>query len=387
MYKIRDDVKLTSMKKIGVITVDERNLYRDVQSYISKKDITPTDFFYDKIKKSTYHAGENPILSYRDDSNLVVAKKDSDAIFLYSENQILSPTQLINIFVNLYDAAQSASLELESKIYANFDISDLNINFVDMILATGATTEFMQEYDNNFKKFNNSDNIYGSELNGVKSVYNPQDEVVLCTYSSQYGMNVIKFLDTMINLDPDVRLLMSNTAISPYKTTLIDTLLKTIKNNYDSYRNYSDMEIARDVEEVIKSGQLLDSKEKEQFFEAFRKEREKSDYRISKSNNSYKVFPALKYVLNLQQKGEQESDDLDTRYVLRWYDGDPDNGQRAINHALSVMSSTIRTEREPSLVSCRNMQEVKNYMEKIKNKALELNMKSKKKEIKNKEYK
>ena len=44
---------------------------------------------------------------------------------------------------------------------------------------------------NNFKKFNNSDNIYGSELNGVKSVYNPQDEVVLCTYSSQYGMNVI----------------------------------------------------------------------------------------------------------------------------------------------------------------------------------------------------
>jgi len=86
LYKIRDDVKLTSMKKIGVITVDERNLYRDVQSYISKKDITPTDFFYDKIKKSTYHAGENPILSYRDDSNLVVAKKDSDA---FLENNAL----------------------------------------------------------------------------------------------------------------------------------------------------------------------------------------------------------------------------------------------------------------------------------------------------------
>lgn len=179
MYKDRDDVNLASMKKIGVITVNERNLYGDVQRYIARKDITPTDFFYDKIKKSTYHAGENPILSYKDDLNLVLAKKDSDAIFLYSENQVLSPTQFINLFVNLYDSAKNASSELERSIYANFGLEDLNINFIDLILANGANPQFMEEYDNNFKRVNNSENIYGSELNGVKTMYNSQDEATI----------------------------------------------------------------------------------------------------------------------------------------------------------------------------------------------------------------
>lgn len=387
MYKIKDDINLASMKKIGVITVDERNLYGDVQRYISKKDITPTEFFYDKIKKSTYQAGENPILSYRDDSNLVIAKKDSDAIFLYSENQVLSPTQFINIFVNLYDSAQNASLELERKIYAGFNLADLNINFVDTILATDMDSQFMEEYNDNLKKVNNSENIYESELNGIKTVYDSKENVVLYTYSSQYGMNLIKFLDNMINLNPDIRLLMSNTSIKPYRSTLVDTLLKTIRRNYDKYRNYSSMEIAQELEEVIKSGTQIESKEKEDFLKCFRKERDTSDYYIREANKSFKVFPALKHVLELEEKADKSQEDLEIKYVLRWDEGDPDNGARAINHALGVMSNTIKTEQEPSLVSCRNMQEVKNHMEKIKNKALELNIKSKKKEIKNKEDK
>lgn len=387
MYKVRDDVNLASMKKIGVITVNERNLYGDVQRYIARKDITPTDFFYDKIKKSTYHAGENPILSYKDDLNLVLAKKDSDAIFLYSENQVLSPTQFINLFVNLYDSAKNASSELERSIYANFGLEDLNINFIDLILANGANPQFMEEYDNNFKRVNNSENIYGSELNGVKTMYNSQDEATIYTYSSQYGMNLIKFLDTMINLNPDIRLLMSNTAITPYRSTLVNTLLSTIRKNYDRYRNYSEMEIAHDIEDIIKSGKPPEDKEQEKFFEEFGKERKITDYRIRESNNSYKVFPALKYVLKLREEEEKKEEDLDIKYVLEWYEGDPDNGQRAINHALGVMSNTIITEKEPALVACRNMQDVKDYMKDIKNKAQNLSRKSKKIESKNKEYK
>lgn len=386
MYRIRDDVNLASMKKIGVITVNERDLYGDVQRYIARKDITPTDFFYDKIKKSTYHAGENPILNYKDDSNLIFAKEDSDAIFLYSENQVLSPTQFINLFVNLYDSARNASSELERNIYADFGLKNLNINFIDVILANGATPQFMEEYDDNFKRVNNSENIYGRELDGVKTMYNSQDEATIYTYSSQYGMNLIKFLDTMIKLNPDIRLLMSNTAISPYRSTLVDTLLRTIRNNYDGYKNYSEMEIAQDIEDIIKCGKTPEDKEQEKFFEEFRKERKITDYRVRESNNSYKVFPALKYVLKLKkQEGKQE--DPDIKYVLKWYEGDPDNGPRAINHALEVMSNTIITESEPALVACRNMSEVKDYMENIKNKALSLSRKFKKIESKNKEDK
>lgn len=199
-------------------------------------------------------------------------------------------------------------------------------------------------------------------------------------------MNLIKFLDTMINLNPDIRLLMSNTAITPYRSTLVNTLLSTIRKNYDRYRNYSEMEIAHDMEDIIKSGKPPEDKEQEKFFEEFGKERKITDYRIRESNNSYKVFPALKYVLKLREE-EEKKEDLDIKYVLKWYEGNPDNGQRAINHALGVMLNTIITETEPSLVACRNIPEVKDYMKDIKNKALSLSRKAKKTESKDKEDK
>ena len=45
------------------------------------------------------------------------------------------------------------------------------------------------------------------------------------------------------------------------------------------------------------------------------------------------------------------------------------------------------SEREPAMVSCRNMQEVKEYMSDIDKKALELSRREKKKDIKSKESK
>lgn len=308
MYAIRDDVNLSSMKRIGIITVDKSRLYSDIQRYINKKGITPTEFFYNKMQKNTYHAGETPILSYQNDGNLIVAKKDNDAIFLYSENQVLSPTQFINLFVYLYEIAKNLSFELERNTYCNFGIEDLNINFVNTILATGITPKFMEEYDSNLKKDNN---VYVSELNNIKSIYNAQNEEIRYNYCSQYGMNVLKFLDTMINLNPDIRLLMSNTVISSSETALKHIFLDTIRNNYNDYTNLMPMEIAHRIDSSIKAGKELDEEEKEKFFQFFEEERRKTNYRIKSSNSEYKVFPVLKYVLKLKMEDEEELENLD----------------------------------------------------------------------------
>lgn len=280
------------------------------------KDITPTDFFYSKIENVTYHAGKNPILSYREDSNLLFAQKDNDAIFLYSKNQVLSLIQFINAFVTLYEVTMSVSSELSKNIYAGFGFSDLNINFVDMILATGAKPEFMEKYDSNFKKVNDSKNTYTSELNGVKTIYNAQDEAVIYTYFSQSGMNLIDFLDIMIRLNPDIRLLMSNTVATPYRSTVIEIFLNAIKD-YDKFRYYTTMEIVQFIENLIKSGVSFESKEQMEFFEIFEKEKQKANSIISKSNRKYEVFSALKYVLELQEGLGEVPNDLDSRTYMK----------------------------------------------------------------------
>ena len=66
--------------------------------------------------------------------------------------------------------------------------------------------------------------------------------------------------------------------------------------------------------------------------------------------------------------------------MLRWYEGDPDNGARAINFALGVMSEAISSEREPNMNACRNMQEVKTYMKDIKERTTKLNEELKKRQ-------
>ncbi len=384
MYAIRDDVNLSSMKRIGIITVDKSRLYSDIQRYINKKGITPTEFFYNKMQKNTYHAGETPILSYQNDGNLIVAKKDNDAIFLYSENQVLSPTQFINLFVYLYEIAKNLSFELERNTYCNFGIEDLNINFVNTILATGITPKFMEEYDSNLKKDNN---VYVSELNNIKSIYNAQNEEIRYNYCSQYGMNVLKFLDTMINLNPDIRLLMSNTVISSSETALKHIFLDTIRNNYNDYTNLMPMEIAHRIDSSIKAGKELDEEEKEKFFQFFEEERRKTNYRIKSSNSEYKVFPVLKYVLKLKMEDEEELENLDFKYLLRWDEGDPDNGRLAINRALEVMLNTMILESETGIKACRNLEQVKQYMSNIQNKAIELNNRIKEQENKEQENK
>lgn len=380
MDSIQKNIDLSSMKRIGVITVDGNNLYRDVQRYIERKDITPTDFFYDKIKKSTYHADKKPILSVKEDLNLIVANKDNDAIFLYSENEVLSPTQFINLFVSLYNSTKDASAELEKNIYAKFGLKDLNINFINMILATDMTPEIIQQYDDNFKKIVNSEKFYGSELNNVNTVYNNEERSIVYDYSSQNGMNLMKFLDTMISLNPDIRVLMSNTIVTPSENSRVRVLLNALRNNSNYYKYYTDDEIVEDIDIKITAQKVFSEEEQEKFLKTFNEEQQKMNGLITESNKSYKVFPILKYILQTQNQNEEERKDLDFKYILKWYDSDPDNGEIAIDYALDLMSKAIRLESDYWMKNCRNLQEVKDYMNSIKNRALKINKNIKEKE-------
>lgn len=381
MYQIKRNVDINSMKCLGIITANERNLYRDVQSYIFRKGITPTEFFYKKLEGISYGADNNPVLSMINGENLIVAKKDEDAIFIYSEDKILSPTQLTNLFVHLYDATRNADRELGQAIYANFGLNDLKINFVNMNMLTGMTPEVMEQACPDLKIINGSKVFFEGEQNKVKTLYDGNTGKLEYTHTSQNGINLMSFIDTIINLNPDIRLLMSNTSVTPSRETLVNILLSTIRKNYSGYRNYSDMEIARDLHAVLGADKEFDEKDKSEFFEAFNREKKSMLYRIESSNKTYKVFPALRYVLEKQHSKENEGEeDLDTKYMLRWYEGDPDNGARAINFALGVMSEAISSEREPNMNACRNMQEVKTYMKDIKERTTKLNEELKKRQ-------
>ncbi|MCX4303065.1 MAG: hypothetical protein OSJ66_03535 [Clostridia bacterium] len=381
MYQIKRNVDINSMKCLGIITANERNLYRDVQSYIFRKGITPTEFFYKKLEGISYGADNNPVLSMINGENLIVAKKDEDAIFIYSEDKILSPTQLTNLFVHLYDATRNADRELGQAIYANFGLNDLKINFINMNMLTGITPEVMEQACPDLKIINGSKVFFEGEQNKVKTLYDGNTGKLEYTHTSQNGINLMSFIDTIINLNPDIRLLMSNTSVTPSRETLVNILLSTIRKNYSGYRNYSDMEIARDLHAVLGADKEFDEKDKSEFFEAFNREKKSMLYRIESSNKTYKVFPALRYVLEKQHSKENEGEeDLDTKYMLRWYEGDPDNGARAINFALGVMSEAISSEREPNMNACRNMQEVKIYMKDIKERTTKLNEELKKRQ-------
>ena len=318
MYQIKRNVDINSMKCLGIITANERNLYRDVQSYIFRKGITPTEFFYKKLEGISYGADNNPVLSMINGENLIVAKKDEDAIFIYSEDKILSPTQLTNLFVHLYDATRNADRELGQAIYANFGLNDLKINFINMNMLTGITPEVMEQACPDLKIINGSKVFFEGEQNKVKTLYDGNTGKLEYTHTSQNGINLMSFIDTIINLNPDIRLLMSNTSVTPSRETLVNILLSTIRKNYSGYRNYSDMEIARDLHAVLGADKEFDEKDKSEFFEAFNREKKSMLYRIESSNKTYKVFPALRYVLEKQHSKENEGEeDLDTKYIDR----------------------------------------------------------------------
>lgn len=383
MYSIRDDVDLSKMRRIGILTVDSRNLYKDVRSYMVNASGTPTEFFFNKLKACTYKAGENPILSVRDDSGLVVAKFDSDAIFLYSENEVMVPTEFIHMWLSLFEGIQNTSIDLDRNIYASFGLDNLNMNFVNMALTTGMTPEVMKEYLENFERMKDRKTTYTAKEDGISATYHGKDGVIGFQYSSQSGMSAGRFLDAMINMSPDIRLLMSNTILTPSQITLKNVLVETVRKSNRQYYNWTDREIAGLIECKISSGKPTEDEKEQKFYEIFSEESARNRKRIKYSNEKYKLFPALKHVLGLTKKDAEEGDtqeDVATRFMLEWYDGDPDNGIQALNYALSLISRQMSTECPINNPTARNLPEVRDYMAVLAERTKKLNQRIKHRE-------
>ena len=382
MYSIKDSVDLSKMKRIGILTVRDACLYDDVSRYMTDKAGTPTQFFYNKLKSASYQAGDTSILSTRGDTGMTVAKLDNDAIFLYSENEVMSAEDFVHIWVKLFESVRSTSIDLERSIYARFGFDYLYMNFVNLALTTGMTPEVMQEYLESFERMKDRKTTYTAKEDDISVRYHGKDGVIGVEYSSQNGKSTDRFLDAMINISPDIRLLMSNTIVTSSRMTLKDVLVEAIRNSERQYYSWSEKEIASLVESKLASGKPIDEEKEQKFYEAFRKESERNKARILDRNKKYKVFPAFSHVMGLfgDKEEEEEQDEIDTKYMLEWYEGDPDNGIQAINYALGMMSRQMQTEQVDNPKAIRNQPQVNDYMAVLADRTQKLNSRAKRRE-------
>lgn len=381
MYSIKDSIDLSKMKRIGILTVRDACLYDDVSAYMTDKAGTPTQFFYNKLKSASYQAGDTSILSAIGDTGMTVAKLDSDAIFLYSENEVMSPEDFVHIWVKLFESVRSTSIDLEKSIYARFGLDYLYMNFVNLAITTGMTPEVMKEYLECFELMKDRKTTYTAKEDDIFAKYHGKDGVISFEYSSQNGKSADRFLDAMINISPDIRLLMSNTIVTSSRMTLKDVLVEAIRNSGVQYYSWSEEEIAGLIESQLNSGKPVAEEKEQKFYETFRKESERNKARILERNKKYRVFPAFSHVLSLSGKEDEEGqNDIDTEYMLEWYEGDPDNGIQAINYALGMMSRQMQTERIVNPKAIRNQPQVNDYMAVLADRTQKLNAREKRRE-------
>ena len=114
-----------------------------------KSNNSLTESFFKRMQQNTYTTGNDCILSLFNDSNLIIAHFDKDAIFLLSENPIISPKEFINVIANSLNCSQ----EMRNLItrtnrsgFSDFSLYNLNINFANIELATGMSPEIVSQY-------------------------------------------------------------------------------------------------------------------------------------------------------------------------------------------------------------------------------------------------
>ena len=244
------------------------------------------------------------------------------------------------------------------------------------------TPEIMQEYLDSFELMKDRKTTYTAKEDDISAKYYGKDGVIGFEYSSQNGKSTDSFLDAMINISPDIRLLMSNTIVTSSRMTLKDVLVEAIRNSEPQYYNWSEKEIAGLVESKLASGKPIAEEKEQKFYEIFRIESQRNKARILDRNKKYKVFPAFSHVQSLfgNKEAGEEQDDIDTRYMLEWYDGDSDNGIQAINYALGMMSRQMQTERIVNPKAIRNQPQVKDYMAVLADRTQKLNARLKRRE-------
>lgn len=365
-----ENIDLNKMKRIGVITVANERLYSDDYEVLMQEDESPTKAFFKRMRQCLYKEDEDCILNMFNEENLILAHFDNNSIFLLSQNSVLSPRQFVNAMINL----QNCSNEMRNIIERNsrsgcseFGLENLNINFADIELSTGLPPNIAEHFIlSHRQKFSLDGNAKGSRV-GVS--YSTGLGTITHKHVSQYGTNMLGFLNEMIKVNPDVRLLMSNIICQPRRLDLRKAMLDAIGDTFDPFNYSRDGKISEAAfRKLLESDEFTKN---DRLMKEFNANKQAQINRRISNNKKYEVYPALKYVV--ETFGSKES--MDENYLLEWYDGNSDTGSVAINYALNNMLTAARMENDSFMASPRVLPEVKKYMRTLDEKAYDINKK------------
>lgn len=350
------------MSRIGIITIPKDRIYREDYQLMTRGDISLTEAFFDRVRRCTYKQGNDAILSMNDDTNLLLGHFDNDAIMLYSENSVLSPREFINCMINLQNCCTEMRSLISRQIgFSDFGLQNLNINFAEIELATNMDPIATEKYIKNFE----SSPLLGSNARiGIE--YNTGRSTIKHRHVSQYGTNLMGFIDHMIRTNPEIRLLMSNVVCTQRPLDIRRILEEAIGEEFDFIHYRREGKISEKVYKDLMEG--MDDRTNERFLKSLKATEKKYKDQRKRNNQKYDVYPALKYVV--ESIGEKK--DIDQKYLLEWYEGDSDVGEIAIKYALNNMLLTIMREDEGNMRAPRNLIEVKAYMEYLDSKAHEM---------------
>lgn len=358
------NVNLSKMNKLGIISVARDRIYSEDAITMLKSNNSLTESFFKRMQQNTYKAGNDCILSLFNDSNLIIAHFDKDAIFLLSENPIISPKEFINVMANL----QSCSQEMRNLIartnhsgFSDFSLYNLNINFANIKLATGMSPEIVSQY------LETSKNSHSKEYDNMDLQYDTKKATISHIHTSKYGINLLKFLNEMISTNPDIRLLMSNVVCRERPINIQQALEDALGFQKKSWQYQKGEDLSEeDYSEFLKKPIFRSDDE---FLKAFSKEKTYQLEQRNSHNQQYKVYPAFKYVVELLGKTKN----VDEKYYLDWWDTrDSDTGAIAINTALNNILKAQMRESDANILAPRAMPEVKDYMEALTKRTHEL---------------
>ncbi len=363
-----ENIDLSEMKRIGVITVAKERLYEKDYDVLMKEDGDVTKAFFKRMGQCLYKRDEDCKLNMSDDDNLILAHYENNSIFLLSQSSVLSPRQFVNAMINL----QSCSNEMRNLLertnrygYSDFGLESLNINFADIQLSTGLPADIAEKFIlSHSQKFSLDGTENGSRV-GVN--YNTKLGTITHKHTSQYGTNILGFFNEMIKVNPDVRLLMSNVICQPRKVDLKKAMLDAIGDTFDEFEYRRDDKISvEDLKKLLETDKLAKN---DKLLKRFNENKQAQVAKRTSNNQEYEVYPALKYVVEtFGKKGN-----MDENYLLEWYDGNPDVGGVAINYALNNMLVAARMESDSFMASPRVLPEVKKYMRSLDEKAYDTN--------------
>lgn len=371
----KENINPDKMNRIGVITVSPERLHRDDYLAITRDDESPTHSFFTRMQQCSYKNGEDCILSMYDDENLILAHFDNNAIFLLSQNPVLSPRQFVNAMINLQNCSNEMGrlIERSSRYgYSEFGFVNLNINFAEIELSTGIPNDVAEKYILSYNQnFSTDDSTKNGPRVGIS--YNTGLGTISHKHTSQYGTNLLGFLNEMIKVNPDIRLLMSNVICKKSPLDLRKTMMDAIGDTFDPIHYAREGKITEATWSKLLETDAV--KNSDRLLKEFEEKKSNQMYYRTSNNKKYQVYPILKHVI--ETFGDKK--DIDEKYLLEWYDGDPDNGGRAINYALNNMLMAARMENDSYMASPRVLPEVKKYMRSLDEKAYDINKKLKEK--------